>query len=305
MRRSRGWGTLEMKAWILGSGVPTPSRTRVSSGYLIEADGEYLVFDHGFGAFQRLLELGIDLGKISHLFFTHLHYDHMGDFARLVLTRWDQGGGLVKDLKVYGPPPLARIAERLFAEDGAFGPDITARTRDPASLDLYRLRGGVGERARPAPAIREIGANETIESGSWRVQTTEVRHFTPLLTCYAYRITHGGRSIVYSGDTGPNDTLVALAKDCDVLIHMCHYISGTAASAGFAASATGHKELAQIARDCGAKSLVLTHITQQIDQPGVRERVIAEIAEIYRGTIILGSDLLGIPLDGPGHARLD
>jgi ribonuclease Z len=294
-----------MRAWVLGSGVPTPSATRASSGYLVEIDGSYLVFDHGFGAFQRLLELGVDPVAVTQLFFTHLHYDHVGDFARLVLTRWDQGAGRVADLEVFGPPPLARTAERLFAEDGVYGPDSIARTRNQSSLDLYRLRGGTGERARPNPSVRELLPGESVSGADWRVRVAEVEHFRPLLTCYAYRIEHAGRSLVYSGDTGPCDALVELAQDCDVLIHMCHYISGTAMSDAFASSSSGHKEAAEIARRARAKTLVLTHITAQIDQPGIRERVIADVARIFGGNVVLAQDLLPLPIEGVAGSRLD
>jgi ribonuclease BN (tRNA processing enzyme) len=35
---------------------------------------------------------------------------------------------------------------------------------------------------------------------------------------YAVRVEHGGRSLVYSGDTGPCDGLVELARGADVLL---------------------------------------------------------------------------------------
>ena len=31
-----------------------------------------------------------EVTDVSHVFFTHLHYDHCLDYARLLLTRWDQ-----------------------------------------------------------------------------------------------------------------------------------------------------------------------------------------------------------------------
>src|ERR1700760_3656490 len=103
-----------MKLWLLGTGTPTPSLARACAGYLIEAGGDRIVFDLGFGAYHRLLELSVPTTRLSHVFFSHHHYDHMGDYARLVLTRWDQGAGKVPDLKIYGPPPLRLITDRLF-----------------------------------------------------------------------------------------------------------------------------------------------------------------------------------------------
>jgi ribonuclease BN (tRNA processing enzyme) len=76
---------------ILGSGTPSPSLKRQSSGYLIEAGRDVVVWDHGPGAHHRLLECGRRSIDVTHAFFTHLHYDHCMDYGRLVLQRWDQG----------------------------------------------------------------------------------------------------------------------------------------------------------------------------------------------------------------------
>jgi ribonuclease Z len=294
-----------MRIWILGSGTPTPSLQRMCSGYLVQLGSSHIVLDHGFGAHHRMLELGVRATQVTHLFLTHLHYDHIGDYPRLLLTRWDQGGGRVPELEVLGPPPLKHVTERLFAADGAFGPDLCARTQDECSLDLYRARGGVGERKRPAPVVTELGPTDSVTHADWSIQVAPVTHFAPHLTSYAYRLTHEGRSLVYSGDTGPTENLVRLAASCDVLIHMCHYLSGTAPSEAFARSCTGHLELAGMARDAGLKTLVLTHITEQLDRPGIRERVISEMAAIFKGDILFGSDLLEVPITGVAAGKLD
>ena len=43
---------------LLGTGTPAPSLTRQSSGYLIEVGNDLIVWDHGPGAHQRLIESG-------------------------------------------------------------------------------------------------------------------------------------------------------------------------------------------------------------------------------------------------------
>jgi len=42
---------------------------------------------------------------------------------------------------------------------------------------------------------------------------------------------------------------------------------------------------------------VLVHLTEQVEQPGIRERVLQEVAQIFDGQIILGEDLLEVPPD--------
>jgi len=157
--------------------------------------------------------------------------------------------------------------------------------------------------------VRELSPDERVHEGAgegdgWTVTTAPVHHFAPHLISYGYRIDCDGQSIVYSGDTGPCRALIRLASDCDVLVHMCHYLSGTELSKTFSAFAMGHLELAQLAHEAGAKTLVLSHVTEQVDCPGTRERVIAEMSAVYRGTIIFGADAMEVPIGGSNAAAL-
>jgi len=294
-----------MQLWLLGTGTPTPSLRRMCSGYVVRIADDYLVFDHGFGAHHRLLELGIPATKVSHAFFSHHHYDHMGDYPRLLLTRWDQGAGKIPELNVYAPPPLKLITERLIGDDGAFGPDLISRTENQASIDVYQARGGHGKRQRPAPVLHELGHDATVEGPGWTVRVAPVNHFAPHLVSYGYRLEADGQSFVYSGDTGPSRALSALAQDCDVLVHMCHYMSGTAPSKTFAAFTMGHMELAEMAAAARVRNLVISHVTEQFDRPGLREQIVREVAQVYPGNIFFGEDGMEIPFAGPLAARLD
>ena len=94
-----------------------------------------------------------------------------------------------------------------------------------------------------------------------------------------------------------------LSKDCDVLVHMCHYLSGTALCPEFAESCMGHIELAELGEKANVKTLVITHVTEQIDQPGVRERVLREMAEIYKGNLDLRRGPDGDPGQGSGRGE--
>jgi ribonuclease Z len=60
-----------------------------------------------------------------------------------------------------------------------------------------------------------------------------------------------------------------------------------------------------MARDAGVKRLVLTHITEQLDRPGIRERAISEMAEVFKGAILFGNDLLEVPIAGAVLGKLD
>lgn len=59
-----------------------------------------------------------------------------------------------------------------------------------------------------------------------------------------------------------------------------------------------------LAAEAKVKTVVISHVTEQIDQPGVRERVVREMAEIYPGNIVFGADLMEVPVKGPVAAKL-
>jgi len=286
-----------MKITLLGTGNPAPSLKRMGPGYMVAVGDDLIVFDHGPGSHHRLLQAGRKATDVTHAFFTHLHYDHCVDFPRLLLTRWDHGAGKIADLNVYGPPPLKSMMEKLFGPDGAFGPDINARINWDASLHVYRARGGVEPRQWPTPAVQEIGKGDTVETDRWRVRAVEVPHAQPWLTCLALRLDTDHGSVVYTGDTGPSKALETLAKDCDVLIHMCANITGSVDNQATRLGTSGHLEAARTAAAAGARRLVASHIYDQFDRPGVREKVIAEMAAVYDGVIVVAEDLMELTAD--------
>ena len=57
-----------------------------------------------------------------------------------------------------------------------------------------------------------------------------------------------------------------------------------------------HKLVATMGRDAGVKKMVVSHLNPAIDQDGVRERVLAEMGEIFKGVLIWGEDLMEIPV---------
>jgi len=294
-----------MRIRLLGTGTPTPSLRRMSSGYLVETGERKILFDFGPGAYHRLLEAGVKPVQVTDVFFTHLHYDHCLDYIRLLMTRWDQGAGRIPELNVYGPKHTARMTELLIGEDGVFGPDLAARTELPMSQAVFVARGGKLPRAKPRPVVRELRSGDTVEGPDFRAQARSVIHAQPVLECFGYRLEADGRSFAYSGDAGPCKAMQDLARDADVMVHMCHFISGTALNAEFERRNGGHLEVARLAQAAGVRNLVASHITEQMDVPGVRERLIREMAEIFRGNLFFGEDLMEIPIDAPGPRKLD
>jgi ribonuclease BN (tRNA processing enzyme) len=94
----------------------------------------------------------------------------------------------------------------------------------------------------------------TVEIGPFEVGLAHMNH---PVEAFGFRFSRGGRSIVYSGDTGPTDALVPLAKDADVLVCEASFVEGPDLPADL--HLTG-RQAAGYARQAGVGQLVLTHL---------------------------------------------
>jgi len=295
-----------MKIILLGTGSPAPSLKRQSSGYLVHIGDHVIVMDHGPGTQHRLLEAGYRPTDVTHCFLSHVHYDHIMDYPRLVMQRWDMAAGKLPELNVYGPRPIARLTEAIVGPEGFFAPDIDARLNHQASKDVFTSRGGILPRRPPRPIVREVAAGDMVEEAGWRAIVGQASHVQPYMDCLAFRIETAEGSLVYSGDSGGvPDAMIALARDCDVLIHMCHFPTGLEPTAEYRAATGNHFDAAQIAARARARTLVLSHMIPLIDRPGVKERMLVEISEVYDGAVIFGEDLMEIPLQVRYPHRVD
>lgn len=286
---------MTMKLTLLGTGTPAPSLTRASSSYLLEVGDDLILFDCGPGSYNRILESKYSFNDITHVVFSHFHYDHCSDFAAIALTRWDHLAASGDELVVIGPNHVKTFINRLFGEDGAFGPDQDARTMHEASLGYYQVRGGDGTRPRFAPIVHQIASGNSFKCNGWTLRCVEVPHAQPYLDCLGYRVDTKDQSFCYSGDSSYTEAFIELADGCDVMIHMCHRISGTELNKGALKSSAGHLEVAKIAAKAGARKCVLTHLSEQMNVPGLPERLIKDIQAIYGGDVIWGTDLTEIP----------
>src|SRR3989338_4846472 len=91
-----------MKLTILGSGTAVPLLYRNNAGYLLEDDGKNFLLDSGAGSIRRMLELNVDLFSIDHIFYTHLHNDHINDLGAIIWSN-NYGMGRKTALNIYGP----------------------------------------------------------------------------------------------------------------------------------------------------------------------------------------------------------
>jgi len=144
--------------------------------------------------------------------------------------------------------------------------------------------------------VREIHAGDVVTGRGWKITAGHAQHVQPYLECLAFRIDADTGSVCYSGDSGLCDDIVTLAKGCDILIHMNHHFTGTDPTADYRKACGNHRDNAAVARRAGVKTLVLTHLLDQIDRPGIREQIVHEIQQDFDGRVIWGEDLMVLTL---------
>lgn len=290
-----------MKLTLLGTGCPEPSVRRASSGYLIEIDGEKLLFDCGGGVFERLLQAGHRPEDLDKLFFSHLHSDHMFDYPRLVHAGWDAGKGLLgsEPLQVFGPAPIAEVHERFFGPEGALAFDLDARTGMPGSQEVWLDRGGTLPRPRPRVDITEIEPGFIHNGGAWTLEACAVPHADPFLTCLAFRFERkdGGASVVYSGDAGHEPRLEALARDADVMIHWCYRLQEDTRYETITRLSPDAGQIGAMAERAGVKHLILTHLRTHMDaSPDIHAAMLEQARATFRGSVEIAEDLRELEL---------
>lgn len=278
-----------MKLTILGSGSPEAYARRASSGYLVEVAGQRILFDCGGGVFDRLLQAGLLPSDIDVLFFSHLHSDHMMDYARLVHAAWDEGG---KPLRVFGPAPIAQITRKYFGKDGVLAHDLVARTELKGSQEVWVARGGTLPRPWPAPEVTEIAPGFVFEGDGWTLRSCEVPHAQPHLTCMGFSLDADGRKFVYSGDAGITNAFETFLNGADLLLHWCYRSSEqTDVSDFYLSVAPSPVEIAAMAARNGVGRLVLTHFRKYMDEPARFARALKELADGFPGPASIAEDL--------------
>ncbi len=262
----------------------------------MQLDKDCLMFDCGPATTHKLVKAGLFPTNIDYLFFTHHHFDHNADYPCFLLCRWDQSVGNEHHLQVFGPAPTKWITKRLIGANGAFSHDWKARVGASVSQSVHKNRGGFLPRPKPSFKVSDIGPGKVIARNGWKVTAVKAHHVEPWLESLAYRVDSEKGSIVFAGDTAPCKSVRNLARGADVLVANCWNHQEAMDKDGEAPGQTGTLTAGKMARDANVKKLILTHTGPRLCEPGSRKKGIADIADIYRGEIIFGEELMTIVL---------
>ena len=245
------------KLYILGAGTPTPTPTRFGSAYVLEIEGEKIMFDCGPATTHKLVKAGLWPTDIDYIFFTHHHFDHDIDYPCFLLTRFDQSIGKENKLQVFGPTLTEMITEGVIGENGIFSHDWKARIYHPLSQKVYVNRGGVLPRKAPQVQATDVGVGTVHTANNWEVTSTNAEHVQPYLDSLAYRIeTKSGKSVVFTGDTQPCQSVIDLARNADVMLCMCWDDQEHMDADGEAPGQCGTTGAARMAEEAGVKKLI-------------------------------------------------
>lgn len=286
-----------MELTILGAGNPDPSPDRYGSAFLLEIADDRLLIDCGPATTYKLARAGYRPTQVDRLFFTHHHFDHNADYPCFLLTHWDQCGVNASRLKVIGPEPTELITERLIGKEGAFYHDWYARVEHPVSQRMFTDRGGILPRPAPDVDVREVDDGDVIEGEAWTAKVSRLTHAEPYLISVGYRFESDDGVVAIVNDAGPNDALVSLARNADVVVIACAFDADYAGShPEVPPMITGTEDAGRMAHSAGAKLAVLVHCNRGVVAPERRERAISEVARHFDGRIILADELMKLTI---------
>lgn len=249
-----------MRLTILGSGTAAPLLERSNAGYLLEVGNLKFLLDSGAGTIRRLLEAKADLFDIHHIFYTHLHNDHINDLGAIIWSN-NYGGTRKKALNLYGPKGFKKYYKILVNK----------------LLKPHKLYFDVN--------IKEL-KNSRLEIGSIKIKTHKIRHSSTTKSV-AYRFEFKGKSFVYTGDAEYTDDVAEIAKDCDALLTECSLPDNKKEEGHLTPSLAG-----KIAAEANVKTLILTHFYPEVLKTDIKK----QCKRTFSGKIILAKDRLIITI---------
>lgn len=254
---------------VLGCSGSVPGPHSAASGYLVEstdtaadsdtaADTARLVVDLGNGTLAELLGRR-DAFAVDALLFSHLHPDHCADFGALTVLR-----------RYHPAPPCDPRAHRLPVH----GPS-DAHARLAAAYAPNRTEAATTDLSDVYDFLPYTGDAQDV--AGFTVTAALVDH-----PCEAYglRIEHAGRSLCFTGDTGPCDALVRLADGVDTLLSEACWTDGPDRPAHLHLSG---RQAGELATKAGVGRLVVTHVPPWTDKAAV----FAEARAAFTGDVVL------------------
>ena len=281
-----------MKLTVLGSGTAAPRLDRNTPSYLLEIGNKKLLFDSGPGTIRQLLKLKVNLLDIDHIFYSHLHNDHISDLPAII---WSNNYGTFrkKPLNIYGPKGFKKYFKILLIK--ILKPKKLIYKINVKELkDQSIIKLPINKNSNKNKPIKnnfvkmsEFSKKNSEHAQKLKVFDIKIKKVKHVGECIGYRIEHKNKVLVYSGDVAYCNSIIELANNADLLLLDCAYPDRMPNSNHLTPSQCG-----KIAAKSDAKKLVLTHFYPECD----RVDVIKQCRKTFDGNIIKAKDFLRIEI---------
>ncbi|HZH03155.1 MAG TPA: ribonuclease Z [Myxococcaceae bacterium] len=300
-----------LRLTFLGTSAAQPTIHRNLSGLAVKADSDLLLFDCGEGSQRQMIRFGTGF-NVDAVFFTHFHADHylgiIGFLRTLGMT------GREHPVLLHGPAPAKRLlhqAVHLGLDRLDFPVEIVElRDGDTVKRNGYQVRAvQVDHRVNALGYVleenvragrfnldmaRALGVPEGPAFGKLQrgeaVQANDGRWVHP---SEVLGVSRPGRKVVLSGDTRPCQAMVRASAQADLLIHESTFSDDEQERAKETRHSTA-REAGRVAREAGARRLILTHLSSRHDVDPAK--LLHQAREEFKGQSEVAFDGLTVEL---------
>jgi len=203
----------QMRISFMGTSFLPRIAQEANSIFVELGNGDDFVFDFGSGVSSKYVAMGIPPSRMTRVFLTHLHADHMGDLATLYCFGPSQDRKT--PLHIYGPSAdSSNEGTKAFCRDFY---KMTRWHREAFSfLSTGLLAGGDGYDL----IDHELPYMKT--GVAYQANGVRITHFPAVHDrngSISYKLEWNGLSMVFSGDTKPSEYIIENGRGVDVLIH--------------------------------------------------------------------------------------
>lgn len=284
-----------MKITFLGTAGATPTKKRALPSIAVEYKGKIYLFDCGEGTQRQFLKYGLNMSKISCIFLSHAHADHVIGIAGLIRTL--SINRRTEALSIYAPAgEESKIRNLAHFDDSVVNYEVMVKPiktgivlkNKDLEISAFKLNHSVltyGYRIKEsdkirflkekaaAAGIRGIMFQEILKKKTLRVNKKNV-------SLGSISFLETGKKIIYATDTRPCKTTEKSAAGAELLIHEATYTNALKAFAKERKHSTA-AEAATIAKNAHAKKLILFHISARYKNTG---DLLDEARRVFKNT---------------------